>query len=243
MDLVCYPKNFLMRPEDRLMLSELKEAGYPDAAAGYMLYRIWAEFAMGDSARRSLGPDDSSAERVIRAMEDFVGWGGDRFRLVDLAVSVGFLRRDVSGDVPVLVCVGFKEANAGKSRSVQSMGGRATALKKHLMAAEREAAEKLELWSRTRPGIMNSIPVEMRKDSILLMRRVCRVIGMKDPGDLSLSDGTLDAVLTVIREKPHTIEPVVAWLYANRNDESIPDRLQSVFVKWDEFAESARGAE
>lgn len=240
MDLVCYPKSFLERPEDRDLISDLVALGTPVLEAKLLLYRIWADFAIGGSERRSLGVDSSGERRAIRSIEEFVGWSGVHGELIGTAVAVGFLKRDEAAGLPVLICVGFKECNAGKGRSMQSAGGKATAIVKHTKAATAAAEERMELWGRTTPRSLESIPAEKQKQGLVLMLRVCRVLSLKDPGDVVLVDGTLSSVLSVLdQHSPEDIELAIKWLYGNRNDESVPDQLHAVFVKWSEFVSRA----
>lgn len=236
MDLVCYPKIFLERPEDRDFITELVALGVPAAEAKLLLYRIWADFAIGGSERRGLGVDDAGQRRAIRSIEEYVGWSGTHGELVATAVSVGFLKRDEGSGVPVLICVGFKECNAGKGRSMQSAGGKATAIVKHAKAAAAAAEERLELWNRTTPRNLEGVPMEKRKRGLVLMLRVCRVLSLKDPGDVVLVDGTLAAILAILdQHSEDAVERTIKWLYGNRTDESIPDQLHAVFAKWNEF--------
>ena len=238
--IVTYPRSFLSRPQDRMLLAELEAAGTPPDSARLMLYQCWVDFATGESDRRPIGDEPMAEDRQVRAMEQFVGWKGPDGDFVRHALMAGFLVKETTAAGSALVCSGFRALNRSKAGSMQRKGGLARALKAHLRDAVNDAEKREELWSRNGGGSFGDMPPQMRKDAMVFIIRVCRALGFPIPADSMLAAGIIGQAAACLTEHdPDAIESTLMWLFDHRSHPCVPDRLDNVFRSWSEFSSSA----
>lgn len=241
---ICYPSLFLERPQDRVFLEKLRRAGVGDDTSKLMLYRIWADFATGQSDRRGLAKGGShlAADPYALSIESFCEWRGEAGLLVSFAVESGFLRLEGGGDERVLVCDGFFPINSGWSKSGNSMqkkGAFTRILRRQEREAKAEVDEREELWSRT-----NAVPElgeNQRRAAVLFIARVCRALQFPPPTDAELNTGMLRRAHEIVTSTDEvSLEQTLLWLLSMRGDQLIPVRADLALKMWPDLMRSAK---
>ena len=240
---ICYPQAFLERPEDRSLLVELAIAEVPEDSAKLILYRIWADFATSGSDRRVIDEERLDDDRQVRVLEAFCGWKGAPGRLVRLAAETGFLKIEGSENGTMLICKDFFPINSAwssKGRSFQKKGAFTRVMRKHLEAAETDAVQREELWSRTGAAAFLDIPEASRKDALRFIYRICRALGIQVPSDEVLRAGPFRQAIDCQRDTPaKVIDDTLIWLISRRKSPDIPDRIDAILRAWPDYVKQA----
>jgi hypothetical protein len=241
---ICYPRSFLERPEDRRFLMELKHLEAPEDSARLYLYRLWADYATGGSDRREITHPEAEIGKdgAVRLLEDFCGWVGVSGDLVRAALAAGFLSIDSRDGKRALVCTGFFPINSAWCRdgkSMQKKGGLARAAQNQKRATERDAAARETLWLRRNDEF--DVTPEQRGAALRFVMRLCRAVNLATPDDEALRAGPFRKAAEILdRADEATVERTLLWLISNRSEPDIPQRIDQLLRGWDTFVSRAQ---
>jgi hypothetical protein len=226
---------------------ELDACGVNGADAKILLYRLWVDFATGGSDRRpvSRASNELASDMAVRMIESFCGWQGNTGDLILAALASGFFTFDPSADGGSgghLICTGFFPINSAWCRSGKSMqkkGGWARAAQRQVIAADRDAGARTELWNRTNANFGDMTAAE-RGEALRFVLRLCRAMNLATPTDDELRAGPLRLASAIIsRTSADRLNDIFVWIVGNRGAQGIPNRLDLILRDWDDIEKRA----
>lgn len=242
MNQVILPLYFGERPCDRQMMAILSEKD-----ADYMLacmVRVWRDFAIARDDRRDV-PTDPAARRkcaAVKVIEDFARWSGAAGDLVEAGIEAGFFTLvQVENGTSELILADFYPSNRPNAKSLGSsrLGGINKSVNRAQNEAQREADAQLEIFARS-GALLEGVPKADVRAGVVLVNMVCGVLKLPRPQAQEWRESLVKKAIEVgKRYDAASIQRLMRWFVANREDPNIPKRMDFVFDRVDEFINQA----
>ncbi len=248
---IIFPSSIGERTCDRafmLMLSECKDLACTRAEVLGWILLVWKDFALSKDERRKVPQDPELRKNspVVRIIEDYIGWNGEKGEFVRLGIDSGFfvlVPCDSESSESWLVLADFFPANQEQATGIsqQKRASHEGKLKRNSDNALKMADEQMRLFKATNSPLLASFAESDVSAALTVIASICNCMNWKfpAPGDWrqSLIAKTID---TRLRFKPEEMKALYLWLQNNRSNAIIPPRIDLLLGDLQKFIDLAR---